>query len=407
MISMLRRERRFSILLTGNLLSQVGDGVHEFIFIVTVLNITHNNVALAGVVCFFRFIPYVVLGPLGGALSDRFPRRTLMAVADLARMAITCGFCVLLVGDRVGLVALALIGLSMTSFRTLFQPAFQGTIPSLVRDAHLPAANGATQMAMEIGGLAGPALGGVILTAVGNPGYLLLLDAATYLLSTLCIWRAVPAANPRDPDKAADALTIRGLYGDFASNLRESLSSRELFVTITFSALCILFVGAALRILIPSMLKGAGYGDSVIGYAMSFVALGAIVGALLCGKVTRDFSTRNLMLYWCFYGIALALLPTCLFSAPGVLAGRFVIGGLGAFVDVILPTNIQRLSADTNLGKNFSLFSTLANTSEALSGGFAGLLTLLSSVGVSVTIIGVVIALIAYVGKIKSVSRHV
>ena len=57
MISMLRRERRFSILLTGNLLSQVGDGVHEFIFIVTVLNITHNNVALAGVVLLLSLHP--------------------------------------------------------------------------------------------------------------------------------------------------------------------------------------------------------------------------------------------------------------------------------------------------------------------------------------------------------------
>src|SRR5690349_20351642 len=109
MLAMLRKERRLSVLLTGNLLSQIGDGVHEFIFIVTVLNVTHANVALSGAVYFFRFIPYVVLGPLGGALSDRLPRRALMVGADLARMAITGVFCVMLSADRIGVAALALI----------------------------------------------------------------------------------------------------------------------------------------------------------------------------------------------------------------------------------------------------------------------------------------------------------
>lgn len=403
MFSMLRRERAFAVLLTGNLLSQIGDGVHEFIFIVTVLKVTRNDVALSGVVYFFRFIPYLILGPLGGALSDRLSRRNLMAFADLARMTITCVFCALLVGNQIGLITLALIGMLMTSFRTLFQPAFQGTVPSQVRAENLPAANGATQMAAEVGGLVGPALGGVMLSAVGNPGYVLLLDAATYLLSTLCIWKAVLAEVGR---ATGEAITIRRLYGDFTQNLRQSLASRDLFVTIIFSALCILLAGAAVRIMIPSMLQGAGHADSMIGYAMSFVAFGAIAGALLCTKVTRDFTTGNLMLYWCLYGAMLALLPLCLVSAPIVLAGCVAVGVIGAFVDVILPTNIQRLSTDANLGKNFSLFSTLANTGEALSGGFAGMLTLLTTVGMSMSILGVVIALIAYAGKIRSVANH-
>jgi hypothetical protein len=54
MIDMLRREHKFSILLTGNWLSQIGDGVHEFIFIITVLNVTKSDVALAGTAYFFR-----------------------------------------------------------------------------------------------------------------------------------------------------------------------------------------------------------------------------------------------------------------------------------------------------------------------------------------------------------------
>lgn len=406
MLAMLRKERRLSVLLTGNVLSQIGDGVHEFIFIVTVLNVTHANVALSGAVYFFRFIPYVVLGPLGGALSDRLPRRTLMVGADLARMAITGLFCLMLSVDRIDVAALALIGMSMTAFRTLFQPAFQGTIPSLVDKAHLPTANGAAQIAVELGGLVGPALGGTLLYVVTNPGHVLAIDAVTYLVSALCIWRTLVSEKRHEPAPRESTVSLAGLYGEFMTNVKAALGKRELFVSIGYSALCILFVGAALRVLIPTLLNGAGYADSVIGYAMSMLALGALIGALVCSSVSRDFSTPSLMTYWRIYGFTLALLPLCAVSAWTILAGCFVLGGIGAFVDVVLPTNIQRLSTDANVGKNFSLFSTLANTSEAMSGAFAGALSAIAPVGIGISMIGVAVVSIGYVGTARVARRH-
>lgn len=403
MLAMLRRERRLSVLLTGNVLSQVGDGVHEFIFVIAVLHATHANVALAGAVYFFRFLPYVVLGPLGGALSDRWPRRSLMIGADLARVAITVAFCLLLSSERVGITALALIGMSMTAFRTVFQPAFQGTIPMLVRADHLPAANGATQTAAELGGLIGPALGGMLLYAVSNPGYVLAIDAATYLFSALCIRHAIATTVHAERASSPNSMTLFGLYREFGANLKSALARRELFVSIGYSALCILFVGAALRVLIPTMLKGEGFEDSTIGYAMSSLALGAVAGALLCGSVSRDFSTPSLMTYWRCYGFTLALLPLCAVSATATLAGCFALGAAGAFIDVVLPTNIQRLSTDVNVGKNFSLFSTLANTSEAMSGVFAGALSVVAPVGIGVSVIGVAVVAVGYLGASRAV----
>ncbi|PMS20175.1 MFS transporter [Trinickia dabaoshanensis] len=409
MFAMLRKERRFSVLLTGHLLSQVGDGVHEFVFIITVLHVTHANVAASGAVYFFRFIPYVLLGPLGGALSDRWPRRSLMIFADLARMTITLVLCGLLSTRSLGVGGLAVIGMAMTALRTVFQPAFQGAIPSLVRTEHLPAANGATQTVAELGGFLGPALGGTLLYAVTNPGYILVIDAATYLVSALCIRYAIgtPSRGGSDaPAPGAGSITLRALYRDFASNLKAALGRRDLFVSIGYSALCILFVGAALRVLIPTMLKAEGFVDSVIGYAMSLLALGAVAGALLCGNLSRDFSTASLMTYWRCYGFMLALLPLCAVSAVVTLAGCFLLGAIGAFVDVVLPTNIQRLSTQENVGKNFSLFSTLANTGEAMSGAFAGALSVVAPVSIGISVIGVIVVAVGYLGGARSAVRH-
>lgn len=406
MINVLLREKQFSVLLGGNLLSKIGDGVHEFVFIITVLKVTNNGIVDAGIIYFFRFIPYLILGPIGGALSDRLSRRSLMLGADLARMLITGVFCALLIAAQISPVSLALLGMLMTAFRTIFQPAFQAAIPSLVQTENLPTVNGATQIVGEIGGLVGPALGATALALIASPGHVLMLDAATYLLSALCVTVVrIPADHVAQGD-AAERLTLRSLYGDVGQNLMGVMAKSQLFVTIVYSAACILFVGAALRILIPAMMKHSGFSDSMIGYAMSLTALGAIAGAVLCTKVARDFSTRTLMLYWCLYGLVLSLLPACVTNAAAILSGCFVLGTFGAFVDVVLPTNIQQLSTKVNIGKNFSLFSTLANTGEALSGGFAGVLVLFSSVGVSVTVIGLLIASVAYVGKLRSAGQN-
>jgi DHA3 family macrolide efflux protein-like MFS transporter len=405
---MLRKERQFSILLGGNLLSKIGDGIHEFVFIITVLQVTNNGITDAGIIYFFRFIPYLVLGPIGGILSDRLSRKLLMLWADLARILVVVIFSGLLITDAATVPMLALVGMLMTALRTIFQPAFQAAIPSLVVEVHLPTANGATQIAGEIGGLIGPALGGITLTSIGSPGHVLLLDAVTYLLSALCV---LAVRIPEDHLKKEgcdlkDPFTVRSLYDDFGTNLTTVIARSQLFITIFYSSACILLVGAALRILIPAMLKNASYSDSVIGYAMSLTALGTIIGALVCGKFVHDFSTRRVMLYWCVYGLAMSLLPLCIGHIPTILAACLLLGLAGAFVDVAMPTNIQKLSTNVNIGKNFSLFSTLANTGEALSGGLAGCLVFFSTVGVSITLIGVLTASIAYIGRLKSGSQE-
>jgi DHA3 family macrolide efflux protein-like MFS transporter len=140
----------------------------------------------------------------------------------------------------------------------------------------------------------------------------------------------------------------------------------------------------------------------IIGYAMSFIAFGAFGGAILCGKMMLNFNTRNLMLYWSLYGIAFAILPVCAFTILLMLLGCFALGGLGAFIDVILPTNIQRLSTAKIL-VCFRRWQTLARRCQV---DLAGTLALVASAGTSLTIIGLLIASIAFIGKIKTVPRH-
>lgn len=400
---MLRNERRFHVLLSGELLSKIGDGIHEFVFIIVVLNVTENHVSQVGTIYFFRFIPYLVFGPIGGVLSDRFSRMRLMAGADLARMVVTGVFCTLLLTEQIGPVALATIGMMMTALRTLFQPAFQATVPTLVTQANLPRANAGIQVTGEIGGLVGPALGGAALTLAANPGCVLIVDAITYAISTACVLIACRKGGDRRANDAHGPFNLHALYSELKHKLTGLRFKPPLFVTIVYSSACILFVSCALRMLIPILVKSEGFSDSFIGYTLSAAALGAIVGGLICTAWRPKCTSARLMAYWIAYGLIIAAVP--MFSAfwPGMLVTCFVLGVAGALVDIAIPTNIQQLSSETNVGKNFSLFSTLANTGEALSGSLAGVVVMTISVATTISVIGVSVALIAYFGKRKLV----
>lgn len=400
MFKILVAERRFSALLLGSLLSKVGDGIHELVFILTTLKVTGENMFLTGLVYFFRFIPYLVLGPLGGSLADRLSRSRLMVLADLARMAVTLAFCVLLMLGLATPVTVGVMGFLMTALRTIFQPAFQAAVPALVDAKNLPQVNGASQIATEVGGLVGPALGGLALARLGQPGQVLLADAASYLVSVLCVLAARVPAHAAPSSSAP--VTVGSLLADFHANYRGILRNRSLKIAITYSAACILFVGAALRVLIPSLIRQHGLPDSVVGYAMSATAVGTIAGALVCARVLREFGTRRLMLCWAVYGLVLAAFPGFAATLPTIVLAAIALGVAGAFVDVVLPTNIQQLSDDGSIGKNFSFFSTLANTGEALSAVLASGIVIATSVGSGIVLIGAAVAIVGFVGRTRA-----
>jgi MFS family permease len=77
----------FRWLLSALAVSQIGDWLYNLALVVLVYDRTHSAL-WAGVTTAARVVPVVVLGPLGGVLADRFDRRRIMIMCDLARMGL-------------------------------------------------------------------------------------------------------------------------------------------------------------------------------------------------------------------------------------------------------------------------------------------------------------------------------
>ena len=77
----------FRKLLAGLAVSQIGDWLYNLALVTLVYSRTHSAL-WAGVTTAARVVPIVALGPLGGAVADRFDRRRLMIACDLTRLAL-------------------------------------------------------------------------------------------------------------------------------------------------------------------------------------------------------------------------------------------------------------------------------------------------------------------------------
>ena len=181
------QEREFRLFFTGQMVSLLGDAVTPFALTWAVLDLTGSARDL-GFVLAAKIAPLVVFLLAGGVFADRLPRRAVMLIADVARMAVQAATAALLLShtariwELVVLQALAGIG---TAF---FNPASTGLTPMTVSAGRLQEANALRGMSTASMQFAGPAVAGILIVTVG-PGYALAVDAASFGVSALYLAR--------------------------------------------------------------------------------------------------------------------------------------------------------------------------------------------------------------------------
>ncbi len=110
-----------------------------------------------GLILLADVLPAMLLGPIFGAVADRFSRRTAMIVADLTRAAAFVG--IALVDGFVP----SLFSAVRRDRDGLFTPAALAALPRVVEKRRLPAANALYGAVTDLGFVTGPALGALAL----------------------------------------------------------------------------------------------------------------------------------------------------------------------------------------------------------------------------------------------------
>jgi MFS family permease len=390
------RQRDFSLLWFGGVLSVIGD---YFLFVALPFFVyERTGSALAtGAIFIAETLPRLLFGSVAGVFVDRWDRKRTMVVSDLSRALILLPLLAAAAGGPLVLVyVVAFVEASVSMF---FSPAKSATIPNLVAERDLTAANSLNSLSEEVPSLVGALLGGALLAIVGLSG-LVLLDVATYLASAILISliSAPTAAPAEEPD-----VTPEVAVSAWANALKEWLKGlrlirRDRSVAVLFTVVSIATAGeGVVTVLVVIFFKDIlGGGAQEFSYFIAAYGVGGILGGLLLGWSSRLIDeVRLFSLSLIANGILLiaifnvAVLP--LIVTLGVLAGMTVIGWL-----VVAQTLLQKWVADSYRGRVFGAYEATQALTILVGMGLAvvlegslGVVVVLSIVGGAWSLAGV------------------
>ena len=181
------RQRDFRLFFIGQSVSLFGDGMNRVALAFAVLGVG-GSVSEVGLVLAARTLPEIACLLVGGVVADRTSRRGVMVAADVARLASQGTMAALLLAGSAAVWSLALLAGVAGAASGFFNPASTGLMTAVVAPEDLQRANGLRATSMAAGEVAGPIVAGLIVASSGA-GWALAVDAASFGVSALFLWR--------------------------------------------------------------------------------------------------------------------------------------------------------------------------------------------------------------------------
>jgi MFS family permease len=271
----LRRSQPFRRLWFGTGISAIGSQITTVAIPFQVYELTHSTLAV-GLLSIAGLVPILIVPLYAGAVADTVDRRRLLLLSDVALALVSVALLVnaLLPNPRVW--ALFVCEALATGAYGFQRPARNALTPRLVGEDQLTAAIAVEDTVFNLAHVAGPALGGVIIAAIGLPGAYG-VDLATFAASLLAIW-LLPVVPPT-PDAAR--ASIRSIVEGFRY-IRDRPVLLGIFVADTNAM--IFGMPAAL---FPAFGERLGGGAETVGFLYAAPWIGAFAASVLSGWITR------------------------------------------------------------------------------------------------------------------------
>lgn len=378
------------MMLFGQSTSQFGDSVASIAFLWMMKTLTtHTSISTLymGFVVAAGSLPAIIFGPFAGVIVDRFPRRQLMILADILRALILFVLTILLLHHELQPIGLILGYFLIYTFRTIFEPASAVIRKGLVDDSQLLAANAFLQSGKTFMSIAGPSVGGFLISAFGvNLAFF--IDGLTFVVSMITLV-SVRLVEPERENKRFSEISFVSDFRDgfhtfwsipYAQVLTPFLILFNLPIS-AYEMVTVQFVSGALHF-------SSSVGASVVGYLTGAMSLGEFTGGLLVAHLPEKWSKERLFV------CAMTTAGLCLFFAGfsrqvPIIAALYFVGGLSVImINVAFFTGIQQVIPSASLGRVWAMIGTLFSgvipLSQLIFGGLATVLpagTMMSLIG--------------------------
>lgn len=345
-----RRDLR--LLFGGLLVSATGSWAYNVALLAFVFERT-GSLAWVGVAGLVRCVPPLVLSPYGGVVAERTERIRLMVGADVICAIWQGALAAVAVSGAPVVLALVFAGLTAAS-NVVYDPAVAATIPSVVNEQELVAANALNGTIDNLVVIAGPAVGAVLL-ALSSPAWVFAINGASFAAAAMIVSRMRARSRPVDVTEEGTAGPLRQMTVGARTIARlasaRTLVAFSMLVSFVYGTDTVLFVGVSAHRL--------GTGAKGFGYLMAGLGIGGIVIAAAVDRLARSRRLAPIILVGALgYCLPTALL-TVIHSPELAFAVQIVRGASTLVVDVLAITALQRAVPSDQLARVFGMFSAL------------------------------------------------
>jgi MFS family permease len=275
-------------------------------------NITGEATALA-LVGFFNFMPIVLFSPIAGALVDRWNRKLVMMVSDLAAGLSTVVIFLLFNADQLQIWHLYAAGLFSGVFQAFQFPAYSASISLMLPKEQYARASGMMSLAESASGIFAPSLAATLLVLVGIRG-VLLFDMISFVFAvSMLFFVHIPQPKTTEAGKKGKGNLLKeSVYGFRYIWARPSLLGLQMMFFMAN-----LFGTMAMVLITPMILARTGSDEQLLGLVQSATAFGGVTGALLI-SIWGGPKRRVL-------GVLLGMFASSFFGSALMGIGQFVL----------------------------------------------------------------------------------
>lgn len=269
--------RTFYALLLTQTFSLLGSQISSVAIAIWVYQQTGDVTPLA-LTSFFTTLPMLVAAGISGVVADRYDRKTLIILSDMAQAGGTLLLLVSFTSGAFHLWHLYAISLIQAVFGVVQRPAFSASITMLIPDQQRDRANAIIQLSNPAAGILAPAAAGFIYAFAGITGAVL-VDMATFLIAVLVVRRlTIPM-----PEQTEEGRRLQGsLWKELIGGMRYLVSRRVIFGLLLHVSLLNFIAAGMGALLTPYVLARTG-SEQVLGLVLSVPNLGGLLGGLAFG----------------------------------------------------------------------------------------------------------------------------
>ena len=366
------RHSDFRLLLSMRLISQTADGFVQAALVASLVfspeqQATASGFALASAIV---IIPFSLIGPFAGVFIDRWSRRRIMVIAPLLRAALVALVLLSPSSRALGFYAGALW---VTSVNRFFLSTAQAVVPRLVPTEDLLAANAVATIGGTVALLVGVFAGGLVSDAFGNVS-IVAASAVMWVVSAGIASRIKSDLRPHQLPESPQLLRhqIRRVGVEFVDGIRHIVITPRAIAPITSISIDQFGQGLVLVLALVVFRERFKEGVGSFSWLIGAGGVGVFAGLLTVRRLDTRFS-RERIIAGAFVVGGLGLLAVALdVTRWSVLLASFVVGLAFAWKKVPIDTMVQEAVPDGLRGRVFAVYDVAYNLSR-LAAAFASI----------------------------------